>query len=161
MGTGSTPAEILGFGAIGLGFLLAVLAYFLLRKDRPTYTPIYVFLVFNFGLVLVGAWLQYIGNTSTAECRAELQKTKSELAAVQASLASAHNAMTQIAGTIPQSIKDLQAVNSILTGLSCSGGMQGEPLWGGYGTKGSQLGTNVMNRLSGAERLIESIVPKK
>jgi hypothetical protein len=39
-------ASILGYGAIGLGFLLAVLAYRLLRKGNVKDTQIYVFEVF-------------------------------------------------------------------------------------------------------------------
>ena len=52
-------AAILGYGAIGLGFLLAVLAYRLLASDRTRERPIYVFMVFCLALLGVGAVLQY------------------------------------------------------------------------------------------------------
>jgi len=140
---------------------LAFLTYNLLKQERANNTPIYVFEFFCFALVLVGAALQYIGNTSDAASKAELQKAKNELAVAQASLSRAHDALTRIAEIIPPSIKELGSVNSVLTGRVCSGGREGEPIWGGRGTEAAKLSTNVMNNLSGAERLIESILPKK
>lgn len=59
-------ASILGYGAIGLGFLLAVLTYRLLRKGPENNTPIYVYEVFCFALVIVGAFLQWSSNNISA-----------------------------------------------------------------------------------------------
>ncbi|MEH6442958.1 MAG: hypothetical protein V7784_03590 [Oceanospirillaceae bacterium] len=51
--------SILGLGAIGLGFLLALLTYKLLRQAPVNNVPIYVYQFFCFVLVLIGAGLQY------------------------------------------------------------------------------------------------------
>ncbi|MBA3979891.1 MAG: hypothetical protein C0462_04730 [Alcanivorax sp.] len=55
--------EILGLGVIGLGFLLALLSFFLLYKqidvgtdptlERP-HSPIYMFLLFSVFLIAIG-----------------------------------------------------------------------------------------------------------
>lgn len=50
--------EILGYGVIGLGFLLAFLAYLLLRKDRSKPGPVYVFMVFCVVLCGIGLYAQ-------------------------------------------------------------------------------------------------------
>src|SRR5260370_31206547 len=52
-------AKILSYGAIGLGFLLAILAYRLLRAHPGKERPIYVFMGFCIVLVLIGSILQY------------------------------------------------------------------------------------------------------
>jgi hypothetical protein len=55
------PAKVLSYGAIGLGFLLAFLAYSLIlseqRRDRPRRSiirTIYSFMIFSFTLCLLG-----------------------------------------------------------------------------------------------------------
>jgi len=59
------PIQALKFGVIGLGFLLAVLAYLLLRKSQERAghiwrndISIYVFMVFSLALVGVGFFAQ-------------------------------------------------------------------------------------------------------
>ena len=50
-------ASILGFGAIGLGFLLAFLAYRLLATGEARERPIYIYMAFCLALLGVGAAL--------------------------------------------------------------------------------------------------------
>jgi hypothetical protein len=54
--------SILGFGAIGLGFLLAFLAYRLLATGKAQERPVYVYMAFCLSLLAVGAALQYSDN---------------------------------------------------------------------------------------------------
>ena len=49
------PTSILGYGAIGLGFLLAFFAYRLLGRPNIKERPIYVFEIFCLALVLITA----------------------------------------------------------------------------------------------------------
>jgi hypothetical protein len=60
------PTSILGYGAIGLGFLLAFFAYRLLGRPNIKERPIYVFEIFCLALVLIGAALQYASMNATA-----------------------------------------------------------------------------------------------
>ena len=59
--------QILGLGAIGLGFLLAVLAYRLLTNEQEKKTPsqgilraIYVYMAFSLALLLIGGYFNII-----------------------------------------------------------------------------------------------------
>lgn len=89
----SYATSILSYGAIGLGFLLAWLAYRLLQKEQGVHTPrlsilrsIYVFECFSIVLVIIGAVLEYTNNearagafttsTENTSLRAELKATK-------------------------------------------------------------------------------------
>src|ERR1700740_1849501 len=72
-------ASILGFGAIGLGFLLAVLAYRLLANSQQKERPIYIFMVFCLALLGVGAALQYTDSSS----KAALAQTTKDLDSVK------------------------------------------------------------------------------
>ena len=139
---GSSIVSILGLGAVGLGFLLALLSYRLLRQERTNNTPIYVFQFFCFALVLVGAWLQYFGNA-----RSQLE--------------SSYQVMARIASMVPGSIQDLEAVNAVLTGNVCEGGGSGIPIWGGRGTQAAVRSTRVISNLAAAKSSIEGILPQK
>lgn len=178
---------ILSAGAIGLGFLLAFLTYLLIRGGERG-TPVYVFMCFCFGLVLVGAVLQYMAfdtrrlqnqlnvlqvqlqqaNDGKPATELELQKARNSADACQQKslalekeLARAHQIMAGIAAVIPESIKNLQDVNSILTGNVCSGGASGIPIWGGRGTTAAAQSTKVISNLSAAKSAIESVAPQK
>jgi hypothetical protein len=166
--SGPSITSILGLGAIGLGFLLAFLTYSLLRTERTNNTPIYVFQFFCFALVLVGAFLQYVGNARTETSQTEIQTIKNNLAAAQeksqsleTSLTSTYEVMARIANTVPKSIEDLEAVNSVLTGNVCEGGNSGIPIWAGKGTQAAALSTTVISNLAAAKSSIEGILPKK
>jgi len=182
--------SILGLGAIGLGFLLAFLAYRLLATERTNNRPVYVYQVFCLALVLIGAWLQYSSNTSSQtvldlqsktqglqeelvaykfrlpELQDELNTAKLDVAAgkqmaeqLGEKLARSIAVMEKIASMVPESIQNLQAVNAILTGNSCSGGRGGEPIWGGNGTEMAKLSTIVISNLASAKSSIESVLP--
>lgn len=85
--------QFLAYGAIGLGLALAILAYRLLSKEQerpgharaPVLRAIYVFMAFS--LVLVGGGLvkEHLGSEGSkiGEVRADLEKTRSELKALQ------------------------------------------------------------------------------
>lgn len=74
-----TVIEILGAGAMGLGFLLAYLTYRLLAENRTNNRPIYAYQVFCFLLVLVGAFLQYSSMGSTAALDIEVSSLKQKV----------------------------------------------------------------------------------
>lgn len=143
MVNGSSVASILGYGAIGLGFLLAFLAYKLLGKPGIKEQPIYVFEAFCLVLVLVGAFLQYsdgqrIVDASTRETDA--------LRARYNKLTAAMNSFVSDAST---SIADLQPVGNFLTSAACSGGAHGDPIQGG--AQRATVVTNVVNRLAASK----------
>lgn len=89
-------ASILGFGAIGLGFLLAFLAYRLLATNEARERPVYIYMAFCLALLGVGAALQYSDNHYKAaleqknkdyeSLRAQLDATAKNLIAAQATL---------------------------------------------------------------------------
>jgi hypothetical protein len=187
---GMSVTSILGAGAIGLGFLLALLTYNLLRQKRPDNTPIYVFQFFCFALVLIGAVLQYSATGSSQKIEnlqdqvkslqkdledaqsslPELQKTKASLSTamqtaktVDASLFAMQQAITKVVKMVPGSIENLNAVNAVLTGNVCSGGRSGIPIHGGAGTAAAARSTEVISNLSAAKSSLESFlvaVPK-
>lgn len=92
-------ASILGYGAIGLGFLLAYLAYRLLLKEQTQSVPrdtilrsIYIFEIFCVFLVILGAILQFTNSADKSSAASLLDKNKgleSELTSTKDSLAAA------------------------------------------------------------------------
>ena len=111
-------AKILSYGAIGLGFLLAVLSYWLLRGNPDKRGPIYIFMLFCLILVAIGAWLQYTADsnrTAAAEAQMDLQK-------MRASMKSIVSALQPLA-------KPLQDTSAhVSDGQVCGGGGHGIPL---------------------------------
>jgi hypothetical protein len=81
--------SILSAGAMGLGFLLAGFTYNLLRQNRDDYTPIYVFQFFCFGLVIIGASLQYFASTHSET----METLQSQIRGLQADLAAAKSSL--------------------------------------------------------------------
>lgn len=146
--------SILGLGSIGLGFLLAFLTYRLLTKEREQNLPIYVFQVFCFLLVLVGAALQY----STTNGNDQVVALQAEIARLQREKVASDTIMRKISDGIPTSISNLQAVNAILTGNVCEGESTGVPIWGGRGTDAAAQSTAVMNSLAAAKSSIEGVL---
>lgn len=68
------PVKILGYGVIGLGFLLALLAYRLLAKEQAqkkanplVLRAIYVFMFFSFALTAIGLGSEFIRLQYTLE----------------------------------------------------------------------------------------------
>lgn len=59
--TNFDPISALNYGVIGLGFLLALLSFWLLSKAQPTmYVPIYVFMVFSMLVIILGLSSEYM-----------------------------------------------------------------------------------------------------
>jgi hypothetical protein len=83
----------LRYGAIGLGCILAVLSYILLRKEqdrdahRPqTVTAIYIYMLFSFLLAAAGFAAEYLKNEQEAvreasQLKRQLQEAKDQIAA--------------------------------------------------------------------------------
>jgi hypothetical protein len=169
----SDIASILGFGAIGLGFLLAVLAYHLLRTGRVPERPIYVFEGFCLVLVIIGAVLQYSsGNRTTEEIRAlqaELKTTKEALSAAQAKTQAAEsdlaaqkaqtkNLVAAIQRVFPDGDKLSASVSRIpnLVTQSCSGGPHGtDPL---HASEIRTIAGEAAQRIASVQTAINSIV---
>ncbi len=88
-----TPASILSYGIIGLGFLLAGLAFRLLNKEQNKKTPsqiivrsIYAFEVFCIVLVILGGTNEYVKSDTrwhNSELVARVSALTDELAALQ------------------------------------------------------------------------------
>jgi hypothetical protein len=149
MVNGSSVASILGYGAIGLGFLLALLAYRLLGKPGIKERPIYVFEVFCLVLVLVGAFLQY----SDGQRRVDASTHETDaLRAQNSRLAEAMNSFVNDAST---SIADLQPVGNFLTSAACSGSAHGDPIQGGAGQ--ANVITKVVNRLAASKATLAGL----
>jgi hypothetical protein len=58
------PVAALNYGVIGLGFLLAFLSFWLLRKaQKDLYTPIYAFMAFSIFVIILGLLSEYMRYT--------------------------------------------------------------------------------------------------
>jgi hypothetical protein len=124
--------SILGYGAIGLGFLLALLAYRLLAAGKARERPVYIYMVFCLALLGVGATLQYSDNKYKTLLE---QKTKDyeRLA----------DSMKAIVDTLTPTAKPLQEVEGQITGLACGGGAHGVAMNGG-----AEAGNKISGALS-------------
>lgn len=138
----SNVVSILGYGAVGLGLLLAILAYRLLLSGTVNERPVYVFEGFCLTLVIIGAFLQYSSNSATAAqnqaLQSDLQSTKESLTSEKAKSQSAElslaNAKSTIGGlaastrtAFPDADKLAVSVGRIssLIAQSCGGGDHG------------------------------------
>lgn len=79
--------QILGFGIIGLGFLLAFFAYMLLRGPVRRERPIYVYMCFCLVLVAIGAYVQI----RTSDAMRDLVDLRKQLNTVRGDLSIATN----------------------------------------------------------------------
>jgi hypothetical protein len=143
-------ASILGFGAIGLGFLLALLAYRLLATGQARERPVYIYMAFCLALLGVGAFLQYSDNRSLAAAQTALDTAKGENKRLADSMKAIVDALKPTSGP-------LQEVQSAVTGLACSGGGHGEAMNGGaaFGLKIS----GALSQISAAMNIAQQYVP--
>ncbi|WP_298975920.1 hypothetical protein [uncultured Roseobacter sp.] len=113
--TNMNPLEILGAGAIGLGFLLAVLTFQLLKSNRVSYRPVYAYMAFCLALVLIGAWMQHL----SIDARQKLDKIGiqlSRLDSVYEDVSSWNSLTSAVRQPVLATIKDIQADIQALTG---------------------------------------------
>ncbi len=78
--------NILSYGVIGLGFLLAFLAYRLLGREQQNAEPrrsilvaIHVFMIFSVVLCIIGFGSEYLRSRPTAETAKELNNLRGQL----------------------------------------------------------------------------------
>jgi ElaB/YqjD/DUF883 family membrane-anchored ribosome-binding protein len=110
--------SVLGYGAIGLGFLLALLTYNLLKRPQTSYTHIYVYESFCFALVLVGAALQYFASNSAATIDSLQQEVKSLHAELNTARATGSAAVTELQttkGKLDSAMQSAQSSDANLT----------------------------------------------
>lgn len=110
--------QILGLGAIGLGFLLAVLAYKLLAANPANRGSIYIFMAFCLVIMGTGAFLQY----AAADDKSKVKNVDAEVTRLRAGMKSIQEALARTE-------KPLREANSIVTdGGACPGGSHGVAL---------------------------------
>jgi hypothetical protein len=88
--------KILGYGVIGLGLLLATLAFRLLQKEQSKNTPedkilksVYMFMIFSVVLCLIGVGAQFLDQSKASNIQQEeVDKLKAEVSRLQGELKS-------------------------------------------------------------------------
>lgn len=130
----SYASSILSYGAIGLGFLLAWLAYRLLLKEQGLVKPrssilssIYMFEGFAIVLVIIGAILEYTNNAAKAGALTTSSGNAATLKQFASITASQNRAIKDAASTVETILKDLTAQNKLAVDDSCPGGSNGVP----------------------------------
>lgn len=85
--------RILSYGAIGLGFILAFLAFQLLRKEqdkerprRQMLTSVYLFMLFSLALSAIGFLTEFATNSEIAELTRRLEGKEQQSREVAESL---------------------------------------------------------------------------
>jgi len=189
--TMSDVASILGYGAIGLGFLLAILAYRLLSAGKASERPIYVFEVFCLALVIIGALLQYSSSdargtaaSATAQnqaLQADLKAARESLSAAQAGLQSTSENLSAVLARAQTAESRVAAAWQVMNGIAVmvpdsvtklqqvNGVLtNGGACNGGrsgeplpHGSEMATLSSAVMNNLAAAKSSIEGIRPAK
>jgi hypothetical protein len=106
--------KLLSYGAIGLGCILAVLSFFLLRKEQDKPQPrqvmlhaIKMYMAFSLFLTVVGFVAEYLHYNATqaigskdqtiSELKAQLEERKTELDAAKKSLSTAQEKISNLA----------------------------------------------------------------
>jgi len=110
-------ASILGFGAIGLGFLLAFLAYRLLATGGARERPVYVYMAFCLALLGVGAALQYSDNlnkTALEQKTKDYDNLKAQGDTTAKNLISAQSNLTETQDKLSSTLTSLAAAQAAL-----------------------------------------------
>jgi hypothetical protein len=110
-------ASILGFGAIGLGFLLAFLAYRLLATNDARERPVYIYMVFCLALLGVGAALQYSDNrykTALEQKTKDYDSLKAQYDATAKNLVGSQNNLTETQDKLSSTLTSLAAAQTAL-----------------------------------------------
>lgn len=124
-----SPVDILSFGAIGLGFLLAFLAYRLLSKPETHHGAIYIYMLFCTALVLIGAGIQVYEIYVKSQVEQKEARIADLVAANAEGGAKAKGQMAAIADLLATTYAPLNAVNAHVTdGQVCPGLGHGVPL---------------------------------
>ncbi|WP_439366008.1 hypothetical protein ACNJYD_08780 [Bradyrhizobium sp. DASA03005] len=130
----SYASSILSYGAIGLGFLLAWLAYRLLLKEQGMVKPrssilssIYMFEGFAIVLVIIGAILEYTNNVAKAGAFTTSSGNAATSTQYASIAASQSRAIKDAASNVEKILQDLAAQNKLAVEDSCPGGSNGVP----------------------------------
>jgi hypothetical protein len=110
-------ASILGFGAIGLGFLLALLAYRLLATGEARERPVYIYMVFCLALLGVGAALQWSDNgykTALEQKTKDYDNLKGQDDTTIKNMTSAQNNLTETQDKLSSTLTSLAAAQTAL-----------------------------------------------
>ena len=95
--------SILSLGTVGLGFLLAFLAFRLLSNGKSNERPIYIFMIFCLVLVAVGAALQFYGGRDASD----ISRRDRHIADLEKQLADTRNQTSNQKLSISNSMKGL------------------------------------------------------
>jgi hypothetical protein len=114
--------SILSLGAIGLGFLLAFLAYRLLATGQARERPVYIYMIFCLSLLGVGASLQYTDSRYKSAfeeksreydvLKAQHDNLKAQLAEAQASLRATNDTIGQTGTNLERMTAERNAATS-------------------------------------------------
>jgi hypothetical protein len=110
-------ASILGFGAIGLGFLLAFLAYRLLAGGEARERPVYIYMAFCLALLGVGAALQYSDSrykTALEQKTRDYDNLKALYETQATNLIAAQNNLTETQGKLSSTLALLASAQTSL-----------------------------------------------
>jgi hypothetical protein len=126
-------ASILSYGAIGLGFLLAYLAYQLLASGMASERQVYTYMAFCLSLLIIGGVIQYFDN----------KRLREGLRTIDTFLAPTAQPLAEVQGQI--------------TGLACGGGAHGVAMNGGA-EAGNKI-AGALAKIASARALAEQLAP--
>jgi hypothetical protein len=152
------PASVLSYGAIGLGFLLALLAYRLLLREQaqkeprpPILRAVYYFEVFCIVLVILGALLQF-SNSNSKAIAASMSEENNRLRA------EIRNIVTEISTAFPDADKLSMSVATIVPLVTnhCPGGHSG--IDGFHADEIRSISADASKRIASAQSTLANIL---
>lgn len=128
--------SILSLGTVGLGFLLAFLAFRLLSGEKPRERPIYIFMLFCLILVVIGAALQFYAGDDTSEIAIKDQQIAALSKQVEVMREQANSQKSAVGNNMKGLIEALERTSDPIKALTkhisdpnvCPGDSDGEPL---------------------------------
>lgn len=111
-------ASLLSYGIIGLGFLLALLSFYLLFQRPAKSGPIYVFMAFSIAILLLGLGREYLAfsfDRVTASMSAQIERLNSELVEKSNRI---NDLTTQVDGLNTRIANTKVAVGAAITGVA-------------------------------------------
>ncbi|MDA9499545.1 hypothetical protein XI05_19190 [Bradyrhizobium sp. CCBAU 11357] len=156
----------MSYGAIGLGFLLAWLAYRLLLKEQGMVKPrssilssIYMFEGFAVVLVIIGAILEYTNNVAKAGAFTTSSGNAATLTQYVSIAASQNRAIKDAASTVETILRDLAAQNRLAVEDSCPGGRNGVP--SNHAGEITSLNTKISSDVAAVKGTLGSVIALK
>lgn len=111
----------LSYGIIGLGAILAVLAFYLLYQSRDNPTPIYVFMVFSIAILIAGLAFELNRHNQNSDASEKITQLEATVKQQSLLLERDKAKFGTVASVLNGTVAPFEAEVGFITNLPCGG----------------------------------------